>query len=477
MEKILTQQAESLQKLEALSKEDKANQLEKMSKETEKEKQDKKLRETVEGIKESLDEGNTLQEKQITNLERMAKNLKDIDFNRIADLAKKDVPLSIGDKLKQSLAALNPLKAMDAVTSKFKNLFSTEKGRYVNEQARELRRQDPSMSVEESKNQAKIEYDEARDAKLAQRQIDYAIDNDKEIPASAVAIANNFKKKQEAKEDSEKEGDSPLFSNEEERESGKLEETKIRLLTQIEENTRGDGQGSGETPGLGGLLGGLKKKVMGFFAKIGPALIGGLKSIFSAKFLLAALKKVFVPLAIIGALFSGITDAIDEFKKTGSIGDAVIAGLGGILDFLTFGLVDKDTLLKLGDTVNEYLIEPIKNFFAGIKNWVVEKASKLPFVGDKIKEVFGNPDASESPQPTPATKIETTPPSSGAVITRVSSENDEARLAQSSNQSSNIINAPTTNISGTTNNNLIKPIVRNSDNSYNNLVKSKYSYI
>ena len=476
MEKILAQQADSLQKLEALSKEDRVLQQKQSELLDQSVQNSTKNDEQLDEIKRTLDEGNKLQEKQITNVQKMAKGLKEIDFNRIAELAQKDVPLSIGAKLKQSLAALNPLKAMDAVTSKFKNLFSTEKGRYVNEQARELRRQDPSMSVEDSKIQAKADYAEARDAKLAQKQIDYAIDNDKEIPAGAIAIANNFKKKEEAKEDSEEENDA-VFSNEEEREGGKLEEQKIRLLSQIEENTRGDGQGDGKSPGLGGLLGGLKKKVMGFFAKIGPALIGGLKSIFSAKFLLVALKKVFVPLAIIGALFSGITDAIDEFKKTGSIGDAVIAGLGGILDFLTFGLVDKDTLLKLGDTVNEYLIEPIKNFFAGIKNWVVEKASKLPFVGDKIKEVFGNPDASESPQPTPATKIETTPPSSGAVITRVSSENDEARLAAPSNQSSNIVNAPTTNISGTTNNNLIKPIVRNSDNSYNNLVKSKYSYI
>ena len=44
---------------------------------------------------------------------------------------------------------------------------------------------------------------------------------------------------------------------------------------------------------------------------------------------------------IVGALFEGLMDGFNEFMATGDIGKAIVAGLAGIVDFLTFGLFDK----------------------------------------------------------------------------------------------------------------------------------------
>jgi hypothetical protein len=43
-------------------------------------------------------------------------------------------------------------------------------------------------------------------------------------------------------------------------------------------------------------------------------------------------------------LFSGITDGFKKYQETGSFSEAIVAGLGGMLSFLTFGLFGEDTL-------------------------------------------------------------------------------------------------------------------------------------
>lgn len=487
MEKILAQQADLLKKLETLSKQDRILQIAQTAELLGVDKDGDKQVEELQGMKESLDEGNKLLKEQITNLQKMVKGINNIDFNRITDLASKDVPLSIGDKLKEALGALNPLKAMDAVTSKFKNLFSTEKGRYLSEQTKEIRRKDPTISVADARTQATDDYNKALAAKKAQQKIDYAIQYDKDITAGSIPGLSKFSSEpmvEGTKADK-------LSVDEEEREAIKMQEEQTDLLRKIEENTRAEkdkvkvdptkpeessGPGFGTGLLLGGLIGTFRKKIVGFFTSIGASLLKGLRAVFSVRFLVGALKKVFLPVAIIGSIFSGVTDAIEEFKQSGSIGEALKAGLGGILDFLTFGLVNADTLTKLGEMINEYLIQPIKDFFKGIKDWVVEKASALPLVGDKIKEMFANPDSSEQPQPTPATRVESPLPTSATVLTRVSNETENARLMPAT-KTNNIVNAPSTTINTSTNNNLVKASVRNLDNSYNQLIKSKYSYI
>jgi hypothetical protein len=72
-------------------------------------------------------------------------------------------------------------------------------------------------------------------------------------------------------------------------------------------------------------------------------------------------------------LFQGITAAFDRWKETGSIKEAIIAGLGAIVDFLSFGLFGEDSVRKLFDGVQQFL-DPIINSVAGvvtsIKDWI-----------------------------------------------------------------------------------------------------------
>jgi hypothetical protein len=60
-------------------------------------------------------------------------------------------------------------------------------------------------------------------------------------------------------------------------------------------------------------------------------------------------------------------DGFKVFSETGSIGEALIAGLGGVLSFLTFGLFDAETVKNVVNAVSgfvtEYIVEPITKFF------------------------------------------------------------------------------------------------------------------
>jgi hypothetical protein len=70
---------------------------------------------------------------------------------------------------------------------------------------------------------------------------------------------------------------------------------------------------------------------------------------------------------LIGSLVNGIMDGFKVFSETGSIGEALIAGLGGVLSFLTFGLFDAQTVKNVVNAVSgfvtEYIVEPITKFF------------------------------------------------------------------------------------------------------------------
>jgi hypothetical protein len=65
--------------------------------------------------------------------------------------------------------------------------------------------------------------------------------------------------------------------------------------------------------------------------------------------------------------------------ETGSITEALIAGLAGVLEFLSFGLFDAETLKgvigSVGGFVTKYIVDPIANLFGSI--------------GDAILGVFG----------------------------------------------------------------------------------------
>jgi hypothetical protein len=184
------------------------------------------------------------------------------------------------------------------------------------------------------------------------------------------------------------------FVSEEEVENLRLMDEQTKLLAKIEENTRskfGAKEEEQKKPDLGGMFDFLSPKtIMKFMKNIGGALLRGLGSIASligeglmaaGKFLLnpaflgKLVTRIFPIVMIVGALVNGIWDGIKTWLDGGSLGDAIIAGLGGILEFLSFGLFGAEDIKKMVDSftgfVDEYITQPIGNFFKNIKDAVV----------------------------------------------------------------------------------------------------------
>lgn len=146
------------------------------------------------------------------------------------------------------------------------------------------------------------------------------------------------------------------------------------------------------------ILGNLLKGVKGFFstilkglAPLGKKLIGGV-----LKFIL----KLNPIVALLAGVFSGLIDGIQEYMKTGDVMKAITAGLGGFLEFLTFGLFDKEDVEKwmkgakeiwnnLGKYVDEYLVQPFNKIVTtvgkALDEYIVQPVSK--FVGT-VSELF-----------------------------------------------------------------------------------------
>ena len=118
-------------------------------------------------------------------------------------------------------------------------------------------------------------------------------------------------------------------------------------------------------------------------------LMKGLKMLFNPKTLLKALGKVFVIGAIVGSLFSGIVDGFKKYQETGSLFDAYKAFLGGILNFLTFGLLGEEEVNSFFDAIGNFLeplIDGIKGIYYTVKDWVVNNVG-IP----KLGTFFGVP--------------------------------------------------------------------------------------
>lgn len=134
--------------------------------------------------------------------------------------------------------------------------------------------------------------------------------------------------------------------------------------------------GPGQTTETGGS-GSFLDSIMSFFS---TGFLDGIKSFAKSgkilKLVGQALKKVFLPLAIIGTLWSGITAGFKRYQETGSFSEAIFAGLGGSLEFLTFGLFGEDSLRKIWSALQDFMdpiTETISNVFKSIKGWFVEK--------------------------------------------------------------------------------------------------------
>lgn len=161
---------------------------------------------------------------------------------------------------------------------------------------------------------------------------------------------------------------SALSGEEASLEQNKKIDEQSAVLKKIEENTRGAAGAIKPAPKEeAGAGGGILDSIMGL---LGTGLMSAVKFLFSPKNLLKAFTKFFAPAMIIGSLVNGIMDGFKVFSETGSIGEALIAGLGGVLSFLTFGLFDAETIKNVVSAVtgfvNDYIVEPITNFISFI---------------------------------------------------------------------------------------------------------------
>ncbi len=116
---------------------------------------------------------------------------------------------------------------------------------------------------------------------------------------------------------------------------------------------------------------------------IGRMLGGALRALFNPFILMKVLTKLALPLTIIGSIASGLMSGFDEWQKTGDIGKAIVAGMAGVVDFLTFGLIDKQLIIdginSIVDNFNKYVIHPIQN----ILNIVFEGVGQISDLAKK----------------------------------------------------------------------------------------------
>jgi hypothetical protein len=171
----------------------------------------------------------------------------------------------------------------------------------------------------------------------------------------------NKGKKEKDKVHAEVEADKGFFLNEDEREA------KLEVERNKDKKTPTPAGAKPEEPKEEG---GILDTILGFFK---GGFLSSIMSIFNPANLLKMLGRVFIIATIFASLFKGITAAFDKWKETGSIKDAIIAGLGAIVDFLTFGLFGEDSVKKMFDAVEGFIdpiIKSITETFTAIKDWV-----------------------------------------------------------------------------------------------------------
>lgn len=172
---------------------------------------------------------------------------------------------------------------------------------------------------------------------------------------------------------------------EEAAENMKMTQQELDLLQTIAENTGGANKKAGEKKpeeakaGGGGFL----DTIMSF---LGTGLIKAFKALLNPGTILKALGRVFAIGMIIGALFEGVMDGFDEFMKTGDIGKALIAGLAGIIDFLTFGLFDKEMIKGIIGDFSKFMytwfVEPFVKFWGRLFDGIFEAFDVFANTGD-----------------------------------------------------------------------------------------------
>jgi hypothetical protein len=188
------------------------------------------------------------------------------------------------------------------------------------------------------------------------------IARDMNILRQNISSLAKLERKTEEQQDLSKQGDFFKEQGQEEAnlESGRQKSKESGKATVMKKGVgKEDGGGEGF---LGGIIGSLK-----------DGLLGSLGSLFNPMALLKLLGKAFAIGALLYSLFEGITAGFKKWQETGDLGEAIIAGLGAMLDFITFGLFGEEQLKeligKIGDVIGP-IIDSIKETYYSMKDWI-----------------------------------------------------------------------------------------------------------
>jgi len=121
---------------------------------------------------------------------------------------------------------------------------------------------------------------------------------------------------------------------------------------------------------LGSLMGMLSPK------KMIKNLIIGFRKLLSPKNIMKVLGKIALPVLIVSTIWVAISSAFEKWKETGSIWEAYKEAVGSVVEFLTLGFIDKETIKNLYQGAADFLmpvIKPIREFFGKFSDWVGEK--------------------------------------------------------------------------------------------------------
>jgi hypothetical protein len=186
-----------------------------------------------------------------------------------------------------------------------------------------------------------------------------------------------IERKSEEQQDVSKQGDffESQDAEESQLEAGRLKPQSPGSPTVIKK----DGDMKDSSAGSGGFLGGIIDSVKN-------GLLGGITSVFNPMSLLKILGKAFAIGALLYSLFEGITAGFKKWQETGDLSEAIITGLGAMIDFLTFGLFGEDSLRKLINSVGEVvepIIDSIKQAYYSFKDWIANNVGipKFEFLG------------------------------------------------------------------------------------------------
>jgi hypothetical protein len=173
-----------------------------------------------------------------------------------------------------------------------------------------------------------------------------------------------IERKSEEQQDVSKQGD---FFKSQDAEESQLEAARLKPQSPGSPTViKKDGDMKDSSGGSGGFLGGIVDSVKN-------GLLGGITSVFNPMSLLKILGKAFAIGALLYSLFEGITAGFKKWQETGDLGEAIITGLGAMIDFLTFGLFGEDSLRKLINSIGEVvepIIDSIKEAYYSFKDWI-----------------------------------------------------------------------------------------------------------